>query len=352
MAGVRRSPRAPGTGRWLALALVAAGGLLGGPAGGVEVPPSSAVPLAAAAHVGSRPIASADTEAIAGPQDATKVIAVSDGDEGADKLPLRSKVKECCGYPIGRAQDYRLTFYWLAYEAEYANEKYDTAIYTADGLLIGRYPNAFVWELNMEGSGILRDGRVLNYDGKCRYGVGICFKTLEPAEHPLGRGVQARSLEPFRSIAVDPRFIPIGSPVYVPELVGVAMPDGTRHDGCLRADDQGGAIKLHKMDFFVESYFNFKFIAEQLWWRLKATPHLDEPRCEYLRLRASHEHDNEYCDWQKIHSRSYARALLASAKVKRRSVLTASVGWRQRDKGHPARGGGRGGGGSRSSTRR
>ena len=100
-------------------------------------------------------------------------------------------------------------------------------------------------------------------------------------EHPLGAGVQSRPLVPFRSIAVDPRFIPIGAPVYVPELVGVLLPDGTRHDGCLRADDMGGAIKEHKLDFFVESYNNFKFIADNLWWRMKATPHLDEPRCEY-----------------------------------------------------------------------
>ena len=58
------------------------------------------------------------------------------------------------------------------------------------------------------------------------------------------------------------------------------MPDGTRHDGCLRADDMGGAIKEHKLDFFVESYNNFKFIADNLWWRMKATPMLEEPRCE------------------------------------------------------------------------
>src|SRR6185437_11616948 len=92
-----------------------------------------------------------------------------------------------------------------------------------------------------------------NYDGDCNYGMGTCFKTLALAEHPLGAGVQGRPLVPFRSIAVDPRFIPIGATAYVPELVGALLPDGTRHDGCLRADDMGGAIKEHKIDFFVES---------------------------------------------------------------------------------------------------
>jgi 3D (Asp-Asp-Asp) domain-containing protein len=218
-----------------------------------------------------------------------------------EKLPLIGKVKECCGYPIGLKEGFRLSFYWLAYEAEYANEPYDTAIYTKRGYFIGRFPEAFVYELKLEGSGVLRDGRVLNYDGECDYGMGTCFKALELSEHPLGAGVQGRRLDPFRSIAVDPRYIPIGAPVWVPELVGIVMPDGTRHDGCLRADDMGGAIKEHKLDFFVESYFNFKFIADSLWWRMKATPHLEEPRCEYLRTRDPRERTNERADWVELH---------------------------------------------------
>src|SRR5689334_16107971 len=189
-------------------------------------------------------------------------------------MPLVAKVKECCGYPLSLKEGFRLSFYWLAYESEYANEPRDTDIYTKQGYFIGRFPSAFVYELKLEGSGILQDGRVINYAGECNYGMGTCFRTLDSREHPLGAGVQGRSLTPFRSIAVDPKMIPIGAPVYVPELVGVVMPDGTRHDGCLRADDMGGAIKNGKLDFFVESYFNFKFIGDNLWWRLKATPHL------------------------------------------------------------------------------
>jgi 3D (Asp-Asp-Asp) domain-containing protein len=248
-----------------------------------------------------------------------------------EKLALRGKVKECCGYPVGAREGFRLSYYWLAYESEYANEPYDTAIYTRQGFFIGKFPSAFVYELKLEGSGILSDGRVLNYDGECAYGMGTCFRTLELDEHPLGAGVQGRRLEPFRSIAVDPRFIPIGAPVYVPELVGALMPDGTRHDGCLRADDMGGAIKQHKLDFFVESYFNFKFIADNLWWRMKATPHLDEPRCEYLRLRDPRERENERSDWASLHRRlaSARRAEKIAAQKTRRNRAIAQA-WLKR----------------------
>ena len=232
-----------------------------------------------------------------------------------DKIPLIAKIKECCGYPISEKEGFRLSFYWIAYESEYANEPYDTAIYTRAGYYIGSYPSAFVFELKLEGSGILRDGRVLNYDGECDYGMGTCFKTLALEQHPLGAGVQGRPLVPFRSIAVDPRFIPIGATVYVPELVGVLLPDGTRHDGCLRADDMGGAIKEHKLDFFVESYNNFKFIADNLWWHLKATPMLDEPRCDYLRAHDIRERVNDHTDWTLLHMKMLQAKLASAART-------------------------------------
>jgi 3D (Asp-Asp-Asp) domain-containing protein len=272
--------------------------------------------------VGVRALISALLLLLGGPAlgDASKV-------EGAlpEKMPLVSKVKECCGYPIGLREGFRLSFYWLAYESEYANEPYDTDIYTRQGFFVGRFPSAFVYELKLEGSAILLDGRVLNYDGECNYGMGTCFRTLSMEEHPLGVGVQNRRLEPFRSIAVDPRYIPIGAPVYVPELVGLELPDGTRHDGCLRADDMGGAIKEHKLDFFVESYFNFKFLAENLWWRMKATPHLDEPRCEYLRLHDRREWQNEYTDWATLHKPKHTHLAekLAQAKIRRNRAVAA-----------------------------
>ncbi|MSP59837.1 MAG: hypothetical protein EXR72_05760 [Myxococcales bacterium] len=272
---------------------------------------------------------------VAAPDDLSKGVAASDGDERDAKLPRVGKVKECCGYPIAQKDGFRLSFYWLAYESEYANETYDVDIYDKTGFWLGRYPSGFVYELKLEGTGFLRDGRLLNYDGPCAWGMGTCFSVLSFDEHPMGRGVQNRALVPFRSVAVDPHLIPIGSPLFVPEVVGLVLPDGTVHDGCLRADDMGGAIKNRKLDFFVESYFNFKYLADQLWWHLKATPHLDEPRCQYLRLGEPRERQNEHTDWAQIHSRSYktrqAQALTIYKKqmlrrgAHKRAVLTSAV---------------------------
>lgn len=239
-----------------------------------------------------------------------------------DKLPARGKVKECCGVPVAGRDGYKLTFYWLAYEAEYANEKYDTEIYTPQGFFLGRFPSAFVWEMQLEGTGVAMDGRVLNYAGSCPFGMGTCFKVLDTKTQPLGAGVQGRALEPFRSIAVDPKRIPIGAPVWIPELAGLPLPDGTRHDGCLRADDQGGAIKMGRIDYFVESYQAYKALRDAMWWGDKVTPHVEEPRCEYLRLGLDREAQNERVDWALIHQRSVARAdRVALTKMKRNRAI-------------------------------
>jgi hypothetical protein len=63
----------------------------------------------------------------------------------------------------------------------------------------------------------------------------------------------------------------------------MVLPDGSIHDGCVRADDTGGGIKQRKMDFYVVAYSNFRFLLQELWGVNWVTPHIQAPRCEYLR---------------------------------------------------------------------
>lgn len=55
---------------------------------------------------------------------------------------------------------------------------------------------------------------------------------------------------PMRTIATDPRYIPRHTRVFIPETVGMRMPDGTLHDGYWYASDTGGAIKGQKIDLY------------------------------------------------------------------------------------------------------
>lgn len=204
----------------------------------------------------------------------------------SDKLAVDGKNKLCCGYPLSEEEGFALRFYWLAmedrYEDQFDEEHED--IYTKEGYYIGSYPADFVKALKMEGSGLLSDGRVINYNGRCKFGVGKCFDELDRSTHPYGRGAKLRPLVPFKSVAVDPRLIPIGEPLYIPEFDGLYMPDGSVHDGCVRADDTGGGIKKRKMDFFVVSYQNFRDLLTELWGKVWITPHIEAPRCQYLLL--------------------------------------------------------------------
>ena len=54
----------------------------------------------------------------------------------------------------------------------------------------------------------------------------------------------------MRTMAVDPRYIPRRTRLFIPETVGMRMPDGVIHDGYWYASDTGGAIKGQKVDFY------------------------------------------------------------------------------------------------------
>jgi 3D (Asp-Asp-Asp) domain-containing protein len=214
------------------------------------------------------------------------------------KAPVRGKNKLCCGYPLVDDLTWALRFYWLTREQDYQETtgphlpkaglcaippNKHVELYTRDGYFLTRVQERFACSLKLEGSGLMMDDRVLNYHGTCNYGYGTCFEQLDIAKHPFGRGAGQRPLIPFKSVAVDPRVVRIGEPLYIPEFDGLQLPDGSIHDGCVRADDTGGGIKKRKMDFFVVTYGNFRFLLEQLLSVTWVTPHIEAPRCEYMR---------------------------------------------------------------------
>lgn len=217
-----------------------------------------------------------------------------------NKATLRGKNKLCCGYPLVDDLQWALRFYWMVLESDYdepaspnvprsgrGKEKIAdhtwVDIYTREGFFIARMTERFAWALRLEGSALMADGRVINYAGKCNYGYGTCFEQLDIEEHPFGRGAGRRPLIPFKSVAIDPRLVELGEPLYIPEFDGMLLPDGSIHDGCVRADDTGGGIRKRKMDFFVVTYGNFRFLLDQLQGVTWITPHVEAPRCDYLR---------------------------------------------------------------------
>src|SRR5207253_3427166 len=75
---------------------------------------------------------------------------------------------------------------------------------------------SFAAELTMQGTGRLRDGRIVNVWGGCSCADrSMCFKVTGRQWGNAGTG---RPLAPFRTVAVDPRLIKLGSLLYIPEL--------------------------------------------------------------------------------------------------------------------------------------
>ncbi len=124
---------------------------------------------------------------------------------------------------------------------------------------IASVSHEFANQLAIQGTGKLHDGRVLNIWGRCKCSNSPCFKVTE---NQWGTAGSNHPLQPFRTVAVDPKVVKLGSLLYVPLLEGRTMPGrapwgGFVHDGCVVADDTGGHIDGHRLDLFVgrKAYF-------------------------------------------------------------------------------------------------
>jgi len=133
------------------------------------------------------------------------------------------------------------------------NTEPQVTIYTGTCEPIAEVSKEFAAALALQGTGQLRDGRVVNVWGHCSCDHSPCFKITESKWGTAGTG---RPLQPFRTVAVDPKVVKLGSLLYVPILEGRTMPGrspwgGFVHDGCVVADDTGGGIDGNQLDLFV-----------------------------------------------------------------------------------------------------
>lgn len=179
--------------------------------------------------------------------------------------------------PLGT---FEISFYWVSVARDFVGPA-DTVLHDASCAPIAAVPRAFAERVKLEGTGRLRDGRVINAVGACDCDeLRMCYAEVD--DH-WGLGVRNRPLAPFRSIAVDASVIPIGTRLYVPELRGVRMPGrppwgGFVHDGCVIADDRGGGIRGREVDFFAATRGYYR--ALQRAYKLRhITLYIDDQRC-------------------------------------------------------------------------
>jgi 3D (Asp-Asp-Asp) domain-containing protein len=139
------------------------------------------------------------------------------------------------------------TFYRILDETNWPTGERSEELFTREGQLIARVPTVFRHQLDIEGSARLRDGRIVNIDER----VGGRMRYLIVRGAPFGVGAPGYRLVPYRTVAVDPRRIKLGTVLYIPSLVGIQLPTGEVHDGFGFAHDTGRGIIGSRIDIFV-----------------------------------------------------------------------------------------------------
>jgi 3D (Asp-Asp-Asp) domain-containing protein len=85
-----------------------------------------------------------------------------------------------------------------------------------------------------------------------------------------GSGAGGRNMIPYRTVAVDPRLIPLGSVLFIPAARGtvVTLDDGETqiHDGYFYAGDTGGSIDGNHVDVFIgySAWNPFSFVKSHM----------------------------------------------------------------------------------------
>jgi hypothetical protein len=157
------------------------------------------------------------------------------------------------------------TFYNLAQESMHPGEKTDVLYKSGSNVVLAKVSKSFHDALDLEGTGLLEDGRVLNV-GERSSGF---WKYVELPKGSYGLGIHGHYLYPYRVAAVDFPYLCqllkrddcadvaairkklVGTLLFFPKLVGMNLPNGAKHDGYICAHDIGGAIKNDRIDLFV-----------------------------------------------------------------------------------------------------
>ncbi|HEU5056085.1 MAG TPA: 3D domain-containing protein [Kofleriaceae bacterium] len=162
--------------------------------------------------------------------------------------------------PDKKLGSFKLTYYFMA---EQEGGKRAVTLFERKGCKrIAKVSRKDAKQLALQGGGKLEDGRILIYAGRCKCSGAPCY-SLADQSHEWGTGIDDRPLSPFRSVAVDPNRVSIGTVLYIPELDGLTVPGrmpegGHVHDGCVVADDRGGGIKGRQLDLFMAKEIHYR----------------------------------------------------------------------------------------------
>jgi 3D (Asp-Asp-Asp) domain-containing protein len=182
---------------------------------------------------------------------------------------------------------FRNTYYNFPHQLDYDGPS--VSLFDAQCRPLAQVPRAFHDTLCVQGSGSLASGRTVSFarrDCACartcpRSGQKICFAELDAKAFPWGRGAAGTAITPLRSVAVDIRVIPLGTPLFIPEFVGLPLDarGGGAHDGCFIAEDRGIKVVGQHVDVFTGRVAMTKLWDARVPTNQGVTVYIDSPRC-------------------------------------------------------------------------
>lgn len=146
----------------------------------------------------------------------------------------------------------------------------------------------------VQGSGRLATGETISFarrDCECaancpRTNQKICFDKLDAKRFPHGRGAMGEPVTPLRSVAVDDKLIPLGTPLFIPEYKGLPGPGNKPHDGCFLAEDRGLKVVGRHVDIFTGSPSQTKKYNQLVPSNLGVQVVVDAVQCRHLAPKA------------------------------------------------------------------
>ncbi|KAI9258972.1 hypothetical protein BDA99DRAFT_538891 [Phascolomyces articulosus] len=129
---------------------------------------------------------------------------------------------------------------------------------TASGKTIAKVSKSTYEKFQMEGTGLLKNGKMVNLDsGKDK------FMEVDRKKDPFGIGEDDDvALDPWVSVASND--LDRGTTLYIHELDGLKLPDGKTHNGCVRVDDEGWSFDGCQLDWFILEYGAYKTLDNKI----------------------------------------------------------------------------------------
>jgi 3D (Asp-Asp-Asp) domain-containing protein len=141
---------------------------------------------------------------------------------------------------------YQITFYSTIKEKEYPGISKIDSLKDKQGKLIKAVSAEFYRKLIDQKNGKLKDDRLVHL---VKAGdEPQHFETVKNVKY--GVGSKNYQLIPYRSAAVNPGEILLGSVLFIPQAVGTPLPDGTFHDGYFLAHDVLATDKVKKIRIY------------------------------------------------------------------------------------------------------